>query len=80
MGSGATGNPLTPRGSQGGTPSPLQEEWKLLLENLIGGPHVLGTVLHQVLAQATGRRRVGSHPTTAAGAQGQVWQLPSQRL
>lgn len=57
-----TGNPLTPRGS----PSPLQEEWELLLENLIGGPHVPGTVLHQVLARATGRRWVGSHPTTTA--------------
>lgn len=31
--------------------SPLQEEWQLLLENLIGGPHITGTVLHQILAQ-----------------------------
>lgn len=61
-----TGNPLTPRGSHRGSPSPLQEEWELLLENLIGGPHVPGTVLHQVLARATGRRWVGSHPTTTA--------------
>lgn len=66
-----------PQGSYQGPPSPLQEERQLLLENLIGGPHVLGTVLHQVLAQATGRRWVGSHPTAIARSQGQVWQLYS---
>lgn len=62
-----------PPPARAGWLSPLHEERELLLEHLMGGLDITGTVGHQVLRAQAGEGRESSHPCASAGQSAVGW-------